>query len=151
MNWLKKYRLGPEYFNSSDELKEIFRFIQNHDVEEKRVKRDAKISQILNESYIDSLDYLNDFIDILDGKIFRSMQFPQEIITYMDTLTDPHEIHQTLSQKNIIAENLPVKTINDFKSIIYDNFNKGKKIIPYKIVIDVNNQTILFRGAMIYL
>lgn len=145
MNWLKKYRLGPEYFNSSDELKEIFRFIQNHDVEEKRVKRDAKISQILNESYIDSLDYLNDFIDILDGKIFRSMQFPQEIITYMDTLT------ATLSQKNIIAETLAVKTINDFKSIIDDNFNKGKKIIPYKIVIDVNNQTILFRGAMIYL
>ena len=145
MNWLKKYRLGPEYFNSSDELKEIFRFIQNHDVEEKRVKRDAKISQILNESYIDSLDYLNDFIDILDGKIFRSMQFPQEIITYMDTLT------ATLSQKNIIAETLSVKTINDFKSIIDDNFNKGKKIIPYKIVIDVNNQTILFRGAMIYL
>ena len=145
MNWLKKYRLGPEYFNSSDELKEIFRFIQNHDVEEKRVKRDAKISQILNESYIDSLDYLNDFIDILDGKIFRSMQFPQEIITYMDTLT------ATLSQTNIIAETLAVKTINDFKSIIDDNFNKGKKIIPYKIVIDVNNQTILFRGAMIYL
>lgn len=145
MNWLKKYRLGPEYFNSSDELKEIFRFIQNHDVEEKRVKRDEKISQILNESYIDSLDYLNDFIDILDGKIFRSMQFPQEIITYMDTLT------ATLSQKNIIAETLSVKTINDFKSIIDDNFNKGKKIIPYKIVIDVNNQTILFRGAMIYL
>lgn len=145
MNWLKKYRLGPEYFNSSDELKEIFRFIQNHDVEEKRVKRDEKISQILNESYIDSLDYLNDFIDILDGKIFRSMQFPQEIITYMDTLT------ATLSQKNIIAETLAVKTINDFKSIIDDNFNKGKKIIPYKIVIDVNNQTILFRGAMIYL
>ena len=145
MNWLKKYRLGPEYFNSSDELKEIFRFIQNHDVEEKCVKRDAKISQILNESYIDSLDYLNDFIDILDGKIFRSMQFPQEIITYMDTLT------ATLSQKNIIAETLAVKTINDFKSIIDDNFNKGKKIIPYKIVIDVNNQTILFRGAMIYL
>jgi hypothetical protein len=145
MNWLKKYRLGPEYFNSSDELKEIFRFIQNHDVEEKRVKRDAKISQILNESYIDSLDYLNDFIDILHGKIFRSMQMSNEIITYMDTLTS------TLSQKNIIAETLSVKDINDFKGIIDDNFNKGKKIIPYKIVIDVNNQTILFRGAMIYL
>ena len=81
----------------------------------------------------------------MDGKIFRSMQFTQEIITYMDTLT------ATLSQKNIIAETLSVKTINDFKSIIDDNFNKGKKIIPYKIVIDVNNQTILFRGAMIYL
>jgi hypothetical protein len=121
MNWLKKYRLGPEYFNSSDELKEIFRFIQNHDVEEKRVKRDAKISQILNESYIDSLDYLNDFIDILHGKIFRSMQMSNEIITYMDTLTS------TLSQKNIIAETLSVKDIMILKVLLMTILIKGKK------------------------
>jgi hypothetical protein len=145
MNWLEKYRLDPIYFNSSDDLKEIFRFIQNHDLEGKSVKRDAKISQILDENYIDPLYYLNDFIDVLNGKIFRVMQYSNEIVTYTDTLT------ATLSQKNIIAETLPVKTISDFKKVVDDNFNNGKKIIPYKIVIDVNNQIILFRGAMVYL
>jgi hypothetical protein len=145
MNWLEKYRLDPKYFNSSDELKEIFRFIQNHDVEGKSIKRDAKISQILGESYIDPLYYLNDFIDILNGKIFKTIQMSNEIITYIDSLT------ATLSQKNIIADTLPIKTIGDFKRVVDDNFNNDKKIIPYKIVIDINNQTILFRGAMVYL
>lgn len=145
MNWLEKYRLDPIYFNSSDDLKEIFRFIQNHDIESKRIKRDARISQILDENYIDPLYYLNDFIDVLNGKIFKTIQMSNELINYIDPLT------ATLCQKNIIAETLPVKTIIDFKRVIDDNFNNGKKIIPYKIVIDVNNQTILFRGAMVYL
>lgn len=145
MNWLEKYRLDPKYFNSSDELKEIFRFIQNHDVEGKSIKRDAKISQILGESYNDPLYYLNDFIDILNGKIFRVIQYSNEIVNYTDTLT------ATLCQKNIIADTLTFKNIIDFKRVIDDNFNSYKKIIPYKIVIDVKNQTILFRGSMLYL
>lgn len=145
MNWLEKYRLDPIYFTYSDDLKEIFRFIQNHDIESKRIKRDAIISQILDENYIDPLYYLNDFIDILNGKIFKVMQMQHELITYVDPSTS------TLSQKNIISETLPLKNLSDFKKVIDDNFNIGKKIIPYKIVIDVNNQTILFRGAMVYL
>jgi hypothetical protein len=90
MNWLAKYRLNPDWFFPDDESEtektnreEIFELIRNHDllVNEKLENRDAKISHLVGEDYLDPLISLNPYIDFLYGKIDLTMNAPN-IVTY---------------------------------------------------------------------
>jgi hypothetical protein len=146
MNWIEKFRLHQNFFNENDNLKEILRFIINHDIllgSGKENTRHAKINSILNgEKYEDPLDFLNPIIDIINGKIEKTMDQPTYIINYID---DSNQ----LQQKYIRTGTINFSNLNEFEEFITNKLKDGYKIYPYTIMQE--NNKYVFRSACIIL
>lgn len=149
MNWILKYRTDPEYFNDTDidkskKLKEILRFIKNHDLNSISIIRDMKISAIIDDGdHEDPLDFLNPIIDILLDKIEKTMDLPSEILAYIDSSGNYN--HEFIKADHIIYESL-----KEMEDSFQSRINYGLKLYPYTIFQDVDNKNIYhFRGTFI--
>ena len=64
MDWIAKYRLNPEWFMETFDKEEIYEFIKNHDINESLdIRRDIKISTLIDKEFKDPLEYLNEYIE----------------------------------------------------------------------------------------
>lgn len=143
MDWISKFRLDISYFNQNDKLKEISRFIQNHNylLDDVAERREAKISYILNnKDYKDPLAFLNSVIDILEDKIERTLDAPQAVINYIE--------NGEMKQKFVSAQSLPFNSLKDFEDFLIEKVKEGNKIYPFQVLPDFKNNTIFFRGAI---
>jgi hypothetical protein len=143
MDWISTYRLNISYFNQNDKLKEISKFIHNHNylLDHVAERREAKISYILNnKNYKDPLAFLNSVIDILEDKIERTLDAPQSVINYME--------NGKMNQKFVRADSLPFSSLKDFEDYLIDKIKQGYKIYPFQVLPDFKNNTIFFRGAI---
>lgn len=126
MNWSAKYRLNPDWFFPDDESEtektnreEIFELIKNHDllINERLENRDAKISHLVGEDYLDPLISLNPYIDVLYGKIDLTMNAPN-IVTYYVEDEPEALLDGSMTQVKIQSKNIPSQTI------YFDNIEK---------------------------
>jgi hypothetical protein len=143
MDWISKFRLDISYFNQNDKLKEISRFIQNHNylLDDVAERREAKISYILNnKDYKDPLAFLNSVIDILEDKIERTLDAPQAVINYIE--------NGEMKQKFVSAQSLPFNNLKEFEDFLIEKVKEGNKIYPFQVLPDFKNNTIFFRGAI---
>ena len=143
MDWISKFRLDISYFNQNDKLKEISRFIQNHNylLDDVAERREAKISYILNnKDYKDPLAFLNSVIDILEDKIERTLDAPQAVINYIED--------GEMKQKFVSAESLSFSSLKDFENFLIEKRKEENKIYPFQVLPDFKNNNILFRGAI---
>lgn len=130
MNWIAKYRLNPEWFMETFDKEEIYEFIKNHDLfnESLDIKRDIKISTIIDKDFNDPLEYLNEYIDILNGRIKMTMGFPQQNLYFIE--------NNQLQSKSIAAKTESMNGINEFRT--YINSLMTLDIYPYLILINEN-------------
>ena len=143
MDWISKFRLDISYFNQNDKLKEISRFIQNHNyfLDDVAERREARISYILNnKDYKDPLAFLNSVIDILEDKIERTLDAPQAVINYIED--------GEMKQKFVSADSFPFSSLKDFEYFLREKVKEGNKIYPFQVLPDFKNNTIFFRGAI---
>ena len=142
MNWLAKYRLNPDWFFPDDESdsektnrEEIFELIRNHDllVNEKLENRDAKISHLVGEDYLDPLISLNPYIDVLYGKIDMTMDMQNIVVYYIETITYPDRTEKNnMMSKSVSAQTIIFETIEEMSKWI-DETRKYEEIFIYQI------------------
>lgn len=142
MNWIYKYRLNPDWFFPDDESEtektnreEIFELIKNHDrlIDSKLENRDAKISQLVGEKYSDPLIYLDPFLDALYGKIDMTMDLPNIVIYYIETITYPDGTEKnSMMSKSVSAQTIIFETIEEMSKWI-DEIRKYEEIFIYQI------------------
>lgn len=139
IDWIRNYRTNPDWFKDetlSEQEKyhreQVFTFIENHDrVDDKlSTNRDIRLSEILDDNYIDPLKYLNKFIDVLYGRIDLTIAQPQITISYMDE-PDENNIVRVYS-KFVSCESIPFNTIEDFENWVI-KIRKDNEFFPYTI------------------
>jgi hypothetical protein len=149
MNWLAKYRLNPDWFFPDDESEtektnreEIFELIRNHDllVNEKLENRDAKISHLVGEDYLDPLISLNPYIDFLYGKLDMTMVMPNIVVNY--------ESEGTFTSKNISANTINFNSIEEMSRWI-DDIRKDNELLVYLIERTISGNKFSLRCATI--
>lgn len=121
IDYVRLYRIGDESLD-----KEIFQFIKNHDIDYVTSQRDFKLCEILQENYVDSLFYLNEFIDIIKPYWNKTMVGPQ--INYISPLT--------MRSRSLQAGTQLFKSMSDIRHWFH-NFKKD--IFPYYLEIDYNS------------
>ena len=142
MNWIYKYRLNPHWFFPTDESdsektnrEEIFELIKNHDrlIDSKLENRDAKISHLIGEEYSDPLISLNPYIDALYGKIDMTMDMPNIVVYYTETITYPDGTEKiNMMSKSVSAQTIIFETIEEMSKWI-DETRKYEEIFIYQI------------------
>lgn len=142
MNWIYKYRLNPDWFFPTDESdsektnrEEIFELIKNHDrlIDSKLENRDAKISHLVGEEYSDPLILLNPYIDALYGKIDMTMDLPNIVVYYTETITYPDGTEKNnMMSKSVSAQTIIFETIEEMSKWI-DETRKYEEIFIYQI------------------
>ena len=142
MNWIYKYRLNPHWFFPTDESdsektnrEEIFELIKNHDrlIDSKLENRDAKISHLVGEEYSDPLISLNPYIDALYGKIDMTMDMPNIVVYYTETITYPDGTEKiNMMSKSVSAQTIIFETIEEMSKWI-DETRKYEEIFIYQI------------------
>jgi hypothetical protein len=150
MNWIARYRLNPDWFFPTDESdsektnrEEIFELIKNHDrlIDVVSETRDAIISHLIEENYQDPLNYLNQYLDILFGKIDMTMESPQINIYYMeDDNADLGGLRQLgmIKSKPISAQTIEFKSLEKMSEWISD-VKKDNELFVYLINQPFNN------------
>ncbi len=128
MNWIAKYRLNPDWFLETLEKEEIYEFIKNHDIlnDSLDIKRDIKIDTLIDKDFIDPLEYLNEYIDILNGRIKMTMGFPQQHLYFIED--------NQVKSRTISAKTESMSGINEFRT--YINSLMTLDIYPYLILIN---------------
>ena len=142
MNWLAKYRLNPDWFFPDDESEtektnreEIFELIKNHDllINERLENRDAKISHLVGEDYLDPLISLNPYIDVLYDKIDMTMDMQNIVVYYIETITYPDGTEKNnMMSKSVSAQTIIFETIEEMSKWI-DETRKYEEIFIYQI------------------
>jgi hypothetical protein len=142
MNWIYKYRLNPHWFFPTDESdsektnrEEIFLLIKNHDrlIDSKLENRDAKISHLVGEEYTDPLISLNPYLDALYGKIDMTMDMPNIVVYYTETITYPDGTEKiNMMSKSVSAQTIIFETIEEMSKWI-DETIKYEEIFIYQI------------------
>jgi hypothetical protein len=148
INWIKTYRTNPNWFKDSDLSEEekyhrlqVYNFIKNHDRDDDKLStsRDVRLSEILDDDYIDPLQYLNKFIDVLYTKIDLSVEQPANVITLIGKEEkDPlgNNTHQ-ITQKYMSVADMKFNSIEDLKNFL-DSERIFKEFFLY-VVCDANS------------
>lgn len=161
MNWISKYRLSPEWFfpkniseKESRNREEIFELIKNHDrfVDSKIENRDAKISHLVSEEYLDPLIYLEPFLDALFGKIDMTVNSPSLVIYHLDdtqeTLLDGSKTQGIVCSKYISSQTIKFDSIEEMVKWI-DNITIDNELFIYLIEPSISGSSFSIRQALI--
>lgn len=142
MNWITRYRLNPDWFFPTDESdsektnrEEIFELIKNHDrlIDSNLENRDAKISHLVGEEYTDPLMSLNPYLYALYGKIDMTMDLPNIVVYYTETITYPDGTEKNnMMSKSVSAQTIIFETIEEMSKWI-DETRKYEEIFIYQI------------------
>lgn len=138
-NWVRLFRINPDWFKDESLSEEeryhreqIFNLIRNHDSSLDKVaqKRDAKLSELLDENHSDPLQYLNKLLDVLYGRIDLTIGQPQITISYTD---DPDENNMVrVYSKFVSCGSISFNTIEDFENWVI-KIRKDNEFFPYTI------------------
>jgi hypothetical protein len=161
MNWISKYRLSPEWFFSKDisekesrNREEIFELIKNHDsfVDSKIENRDAKISHLVSEEYIDPLIYLDPFLDALFGKIDMTVNSPSLVIYHIkdepEDLLNGNKTQGSVCSKYIISQTIKFDSIEEMDKWI-DSAIVDNELFVFLIEKSISGGSFSLRNALI--
>ena len=138
MDWIERYRIDPEF---SKEYKEISKFIDNHAHDDKIVeRRNAIISTILDEDFVDKLSYLNPVIDVLENTICRTLESPVGLVFFIDE-DEPSKIGRVFPKSKSIQSMTMILKLDE----LIEKISGEDHVFPYLITEEPNGY-IKFRG-----
>jgi hypothetical protein len=149
IDWIRTYRTNPDWFKDESLSEEenyhrlqVFNFIKNHDRDDDKLStsRDVRLSEILDDDYIDPLKYLNKFIDILYTKIDLSIQQPAVVIFLIGREEKDPLGNNTpqVTQKYMSVGDMKFDIEDDLKNFL-DSERIFKEFFPYVVCPNINN------------